>query len=59
MLAILWLLKTKKRMSAKQLVNELKINIRSVYHYIDAFCASSDPAEFFIRKNALKNGEAD
>lgn len=43
MLAILWLLKTKKRMTAKQLANELEIHIRSVYRYIDALCASGVP----------------
>lgn len=43
MLAILWLLKTKKKMTAKQLANELEIHIRSVYRYIDALCASGVP----------------
>ncbi|UOQ43772.1 YafY family transcriptional regulator [Halobacillus salinarum] len=43
MLAILWLLKTKKRMTAKQLANELEIHIRSVYRYIDSLCASGVP----------------
>ncbi|GGJ62281.1 helix-turn-helix transcriptional regulator [Virgibacillus salexigens] len=43
MLAILWLLKTKKQMTAKQLANELEIHIRSVYRYIDSLCASGVP----------------
>ncbi|MGP4039095.1 helix-turn-helix transcriptional regulator [Gracilibacillus sp. D59] len=43
MLAILWLLKKKKRITAKQLADELEIHIRSVYRYIDALCASGVP----------------
>jgi predicted DNA-binding transcriptional regulator YafY len=43
MLSILWLLKTSKRMTAKQLAEELEINIRTVYRYIDSLCASGVP----------------
>ncbi len=43
MLSILWLLKTRKRMTAKQLSEELEINIRTVYRYIDTLCASGVP----------------
>ncbi|WP_134682761.1 helix-turn-helix transcriptional regulator [Brevibacillus migulae] len=43
MLSILWLLKTKKKITAKQLAETLEINIRTVYRYIDALCASGVP----------------
>ncbi|UQZ85084.1 HTH domain protein [Paenibacillus konkukensis] len=43
MLAILWLLKDRKRVTAKQLAEELEIHIRTVYRYIDALCASGVP----------------
>ncbi|NHN31339.1 helix-turn-helix transcriptional regulator [Paenibacillus agricola] len=43
MLAILWLLKTGQRITAKQLAETLEIHIRSVYRYIDALCASGVP----------------
>lgn len=43
MLAILWLLKSRRRMTAKQLSDELEIHIRTVYRCIDALCISGVP----------------
>ncbi|MBP1966776.1 helix-turn-helix transcriptional regulator [Paenibacillus aceris] len=43
MLAILWLIKSHKRITAKQLAEKLEIHIRTVYRYIDALCASGVP----------------
>ncbi|HZG83477.1 YafY family protein [Paenibacillus sp.] len=43
MLSILWLLKTRRRVTAKQLAEALEIHVRSVYRYIDALCASGVP----------------
>lgn len=43
MLSILWLLQTGKRLTAKQLAEALEMNIRTVYRYIDALCASGVP----------------
>lgn len=43
MLAILWLLKSRKRISAKQLSEELGVHIRTIYRNIDALCISGVP----------------
>lgn len=43
MLSILWLLRSGRRMTAKQLSNKLEIHIRTVYRYIDSLCASGAP----------------
>ncbi|MEC0269195.1 YafY family protein [Paenibacillus anseongense] len=43
MLAILWLIKSHKQITAKQLAEKLEIHIRTVYRYIDALCASGVP----------------
>lgn len=43
MLSIIWLLKTRNKMTAKQLAEALEINIRSVYRYIDSLCSSGVP----------------
>ncbi|NOV00108.1 helix-turn-helix transcriptional regulator [Paenibacillus planticolens] len=43
MLAILWLIKSHKRITAKQLADKLEIHIRTIYRYIDALCASGVP----------------
>lgn len=43
MLSILWLLQTGKRLTAKHLAEALEMNIRTVYRYIDALCASGVP----------------
>jgi predicted DNA-binding transcriptional regulator YafY len=43
MLSILWLLRSRKRITAKQLSDELEIHIRTVYRHIDSLCASGVP----------------
>lgn len=43
MLAILWMLNSGAKMTAKQISEKLEINIRTVYRYIDALCASGVP----------------
>jgi predicted DNA-binding transcriptional regulator YafY len=45
MLSILWLLKTRKRMTAKEIAETLEIHIRTVYRYIDGLCVSGVPIE--------------
>jgi predicted DNA-binding transcriptional regulator YafY len=43
LLALLWLLRSRGRLSASQVATELKISERTVYRYIDALCASGAP----------------
>lgn len=43
MLAILWLLNSGGKMTAKQISEKLEINIRTVYRYMDALCTSGVP----------------
>jgi predicted DNA-binding transcriptional regulator YafY len=52
MLAILWMLNTGGKITAKQMSEKLEINIRTVYRYIDALCASGVP----ILSDAGHNG---
>ncbi|QDQ02385.1 YafY family transcriptional regulator [Lysinibacillus fusiformis] len=43
MMAILWMLNTGRKITAQQIAEKLEINIRTVYRYIDALCASGVP----------------
>lgn len=43
MMAILWMLHSGKRVTAKQISEKLEMNIRTVYRYIDALSASGVP----------------
>ncbi|SNT04997.1 Predicted DNA-binding transcriptional regulator YafY, contains an HTH and WYL domains [Anaerovirgula multivorans] len=43
MLAILWMLNSGTKITAKQIAEKLEINIRTVYRYIDSLCASGVP----------------
>lgn len=43
MLAILWMLNSGNKLTARQIAEKLEINIRTVYRYIDALCASGVP----------------
>lgn len=43
MLAILWLLRSGKRVTAQQLADKLEIHVRTVYRCIDSLCASGAP----------------
>ncbi|MEN6420267.1 MAG: WYL domain-containing protein, partial [Clostridiaceae bacterium] len=52
MLAILWMLNSGGKITAKQIAEKLEINIRTVYRYIDSLCASGVP----IVSDAGQNG---
>lgn len=52
MLAILWMLNTGEKITAKQIADKLEMNIRTVYRYIDALSASGVP----ILSDAGHNG---
>lgn len=43
MLAILWMLNSGTKITAKKISEKLEINIRSVYRYIDSLCVSGVP----------------
>ncbi|SHJ12396.1 Predicted DNA-binding transcriptional regulator YafY, contains an HTH and WYL domains [Clostridium cavendishii DSM 21758] len=43
MMAIIWMLKSGERITAKQISEKLEINIRTVYRYIDTLSASGVP----------------
>jgi predicted DNA-binding transcriptional regulator YafY len=43
MLQILWMLSSGRKATAKQMAEKLEVNIRTVYRYIDALCASGVP----------------
>lgn len=43
MLAILWLLNSGRKITAHQISEKLEMNIRTVYRYMDALCASGVP----------------
>ncbi|MDQ0062608.1 helix-turn-helix transcriptional regulator [Paenibacillus harenae] len=43
MLSILWMLRSGKRMTAKQLAEELELHVRTVYRCMDSLCASGVP----------------
>jgi predicted DNA-binding transcriptional regulator YafY len=43
LLSILWILNARGKMTAQKIAEELEINIRTVYRYIDALCMSGVP----------------
>ena len=52
MLAILWMLNSGAKITARQIAEKLEINIRTVYRYIDSLCVSGVP----IISDAGQNG---
>ncbi|MGD8191859.1 helix-turn-helix transcriptional regulator [Brevibacillus ginsengisoli] len=52
MLAILWMLNSGAKITAKQIAEKLEINVRTVYRYMDSLCASGVP----IVSDAGQNG---
>lgn len=45
LLAVLWLLRSRSRMTAEQLAEQLETSVRTIYRYIDALCMSGVPVE--------------
>jgi predicted DNA-binding transcriptional regulator YafY len=43
MLSILWLLRSGRKMTAKQLAESLEVHVRTIYRCIDSLCASGVP----------------
>lgn len=43
MLAILWMLRSGEKITAKQILEKLEMNIRTVYRYIDTISTSGVP----------------
>lgn len=45
LLSVLWLLRSRSRMTAEQIAEQLETSVRTVYRYIDALCMSGVPVE--------------
>ncbi|GAA3408920.1 YafY family protein [Paenibacillus hodogayensis] len=45
LLSVLWLLRSRSRMTAEQLAEQLETSVRTIYRYIDALCMSGVPVE--------------
>ncbi|MCR2806421.1 helix-turn-helix transcriptional regulator [Paenibacillus soyae] len=43
MLSILWLLRSGRKLTAKELADELEVHVRTIYRCIDSLCASGAP----------------